>query len=196
MSPKPPCPDVQALSEADRMAAIKRRLDKRREYFNAKMDRVIRQEMKKASPGEYVRAWIDKHAQGLGLDICCGNYPVDNAIGVDSAYDVLGNNFNFRGDNLASFTKESFNFVACNYFDCFDNPLKVLNEWHRVLKPQGKVILVASNADCYDSSDLPLNGKRQFLYTPHTISLFMHKIGWANFSVQCHLSSILVLGSK
>lgn len=196
MTPKPPCPDVVKFTREEQLAAIKQRLDRRREYFNAKMDRVIRQEMAKASSGEEIRAWMDSFAKGEGLDICCGNYLTAGAIGVDSAYDVLGNSFNFRGDNLAGFSSDSFDYIVCNYFDCFDNPLKVLNEWKRVLKPGGKVAFVASNAECYTALDLPLNGKRQFLYTPHTMELFMHKMEWKGFKVQTHLSAILTWGVK
>ena len=196
MNPKADCPDVTKFTPEQRLEAIKRRLDKRRDYFNAKMDRVIRQEMLKASPGEDLRAWMDSFAKGSGLDICCGNYLTDGSIGIDSAYDVLGNHFNFRGDNLAGFSADSFDYVVCNYADCFDSPLRFLNEWKRVLKPGGQTAFIVSNADCYGALDLPLNGKRQFLYTPHTMELFMYKLQWKSFKVQTHQTMILTWGIK
>ena len=195
MTPKPPSPDVQKFTADEQMAAIVGRLEQRRTYVNAKIDRVLRQEAKKASPGEDVRAWMDSFAKGVGLDICCGNYLTEGAIGVDSAYDVLGNSFNFRGDNLAGFQADSFDYIVCNYFDCFGNPLQVLNEWRRVLRVGGVVAFVAANAECYEPLDIPLNGKRQFLYTPHTMELFMSKI-FRGYKVQTHLSTILTWGIK
>lgn len=191
----PDCPDVLKHSPEEQLAAVKKRLEQRREYINAKIDRVIRQDISKTAPMEDIRIWMDSHAKGVGLDICCGNYVTEGAIGVDSAYDVVGNNFNFRGDNLAGFPSESFDYIVCNYFDCFDSPLKALNEWWRCLKVGGRVAIACSNADCYDLLDLPLNGKRQFLYTPHTLEHFFAKV-FKSWNVKTHKSALLAVGVK
>lgn len=195
MNPKPASPDIEKLSPEQKKESILKRLEARRTWFNAKIDRIIRQDVAKTYPMEGVRAWMDSFANGVGLDICCGNYLTEGAIGVDSAYDVVGNSFNFRGDNLAGFPADSFDYIVCNYFDCFENPLKALNEWRRVLRVGGKVAFVCSNAECYEALDMPLNGKRQFLYTPHTMELYMSKI-FKHWNIQTHLSSILTWGIK
>jgi SAM-dependent methyltransferase len=191
----PPSPDVIVFTPEQQMESVRRRLEQRRTYINAKIDRVIRQDVNKTAPMEGLRSWMDSFAKGTGLDICCGNYVTEGAIGVDSAYDVLGNNFNFRGDNLAGFTAESMDYVVCNYTDCFDSPLKFLNEWRRVLKPGGIVAFACSNAECYDPQDEVLNGKRQFLYTPHTMRLYLSKV-FGNCTVQTHRNAILSTATK
>jgi len=195
MKPLSECPDIKKFSREEQLEAIKRRLEIRRAYLNAKIDRVLRQDINKTASGEDIRAWMDSFANGVGLDICCGNYLTEGAIGVDSAYNVLGNSFNFQGDNLAGFPAESMDYIVCNYADCFDNPLKVLNEWKRVLKVGGKIAFVVSNADCYEASDNMLNGKRLFLYTPHTIELYLMKV-FGNCKVRTHLSMILATAIK
>jgi|SRR3990172_4749448 len=195
MHPKAPSPEVQKFTTEQQLEAVKRRLEVRRTYVNAKIDRVLRQDINKTHGGEDVRAWLDSFAKGTGLDICCGNYLTDGAIGVDSAYDVLGNSFNFRGDNLAGFPADTFDYVVCNYTECFDSPLKAFNEWRRVLKSGGVLALSCSNADCYDDSDKMLNGKRQFLYTPHTMRLYLSGV-FGTCKIQTHLSVILATATK
>jgi SAM-dependent methyltransferase len=195
MKELPPSPDVIQFTPEQQLESVRLRLEQRRTYINAKIDRILRQDVPKTAPVEGIRAWMDSFAKGVGVDICCGNYLTEGAIGVDSAYDVVGNSYNFRGDNLANFPATTFDYVVCNYFDCFENPLKTLNEWHRILKVGGKVAFVCSNADCYQPLDLPLNGKRQFLYTPHTMELYMSKI-FKQWNVQTHRASILTWGVK
>lgn len=196
--PFPPCPDVAQTSEEERLASMKRRVEVRRYYINAKIDRVIRSEVtQKNLGGEELRIWLERFTKtGVGLDICCGNFLIaETGIGVDSAYNVVGNDYNFKGDDLTSFNRDSMNYIVCNYFDCFDSPLKVLNEWYRVIKNNGVMAIVCSNADCYPENGSLLNGKRCFLYTPHTIKQYVTKV-FGNCAVKVHKTFLLVTATK
>lgn len=196
--PYPACPEIENTSVEARLASMKRRVEDRRTYINAKMDKVLRREVtEKNLGGEELRLWLEKFTlhHTTGVDICCGNFLVGNSIGIDSAFDVIGNHYNFRGDDLTTFAANSLEYVVCDYFDCFDSPLKVLNEWHRALKPGGKVAFTCSNAECYpDTGDL-LNGKRRFLYTQHTITQFVNKV-FGNCDAKTHKTALLVSAAK
>lgn len=197
----PPLPELAKYSQTEKIDAIKRRLEERQRFWHLKLERNMRElTAPKNADSEESRIWLEQFVKvgGEGLDICTGSYTIggEDTIGVDSAYNMMGNHLNFTGDSLVNFRPNSFDYIVCNYFDCFESPLKALNEWLRVLKPAGVVAFVCSNAECFDLNGTLLNGKRQFLYTPHTITQFMNAANFQDVKVQVHRKYILVNGVK
>jgi SAM-dependent methyltransferase len=197
-APSFPLPELEKHSLADRLASMTKRIELRRTYLNAKIDKVLRNEVtNKNVGGEELRIWLEQFTKtGEGCDICCGNFLIgENTTGIDSAYDVMGNNYNFRGDDLSTFEAGRMDYIVCNYFDCFESPLKALNEWHRALKVGGKVAFACANSECYPEDGSMLNGKRRFLYTAGTIHQFMMKV-FGNCTVKEHRTALLVSAVK
>jgi SAM-dependent methyltransferase len=198
---KPPAPSLPELTKYSReaqLASMANRIELRRKYLNDKANKILCTEVThKNVGGEELRIWLDQFTKtGEGCDICCGNFLIgENSDGIDSAYDVLGNNYNFKGDDLSTFEAGRLDYLVCNYFDCFESPLKVLNEWHRALKVGGRLAFASANSECYPADGSMLNGKRRFLYTTGTITQFMMKV-FGNCTVSEHKTALLVSAVK
>jgi SAM-dependent methyltransferase len=130
-------------------------------------------------------AWLEQFAEGKGLDVCCGHIPIKGAIGIDSSWfqrssrsGGLGPLCHLRidGDNLASYEALELDFVVSNYLEGFPSPLKVLNEWYRVLKKGGTVALIVRNSEKYNNRLGPFeNRNRSSIFTPTTIKFYLRK---------------------
>lgn len=196
MKQQPICPEIEEIPMEKKLASMKARLEVRRDKLNKRIDKVIRTEVtEKNSGGEDLRVWLDQFVKGTGVDICCGNFLIGET-GVDSSAYVVGNDYNFSGEDLSTFEPDTMDYIVCNYFDCFDSPLKALNEWWRTLKPGGTLAFICTNAECHPLEGTLLNGKRRFLYTPHTITQFMNKVKFKNIEVKPHKTAIFVKGIK
>jgi len=147
--------------------------------------------------GEPDRLWLDGHAKGDGLDICCGDFPIKGADGVDVSPRKIGADFLAKGDELTFVDSNSLDFVVTNYLDVFPDTLKVLHEWHRVLRSGGRLALVCRNADAYPSPLGPLdNRSRVSLFTMKTIQLYLERAGFHRITVVSDYTSLRVTASK
>lgn len=165
---------------------ILKRLDLTEKILFARINRYRRlvADGSQDEPEEH-RVWMEEmikeHApDGKGLDICCGDFPIILAEGVDSAFDVLGSYWRVPGDELSFCEPGTIDYITTNYLESFPNTLKAFNEWHRVLKTTGVLIMTVQNADAYPVVKAgPLDNKKKFhCFTPKTLLFYLHRCGF------------------
>ena len=82
------------------------------------------------------------YCYGLGLDVGCGNRTLmPNMITVDNWAD--GADYKMEADNLHEFKDKMFDFVyASHVLEHLKSPLEAIEEWLRVVKVGGYVIII------------------------------------------------------
>lgn len=165
------------------MTNLIQRLQKRKEQIDSAYNKLIRQAEAGILGGEEDRLWLDQFTQGVGLDLCCGDFKVENAIGIDNDPKKIGSDLFFIDCRyLTGIEDQGCDFVVSNYLDCFPNPIDILTTWKRVIKKGGRLALIVRNSEAYSNLSGPLeNLRRQSLYTPKTLSFYLNRTG---FSVQ------------
>ena len=135
------------------------------------------------------RKWLISFTEsGIGLDICCGDFPIGNAIGLDIGL-VCGTVEGILHDasDIYTIRESSLDFVVTNYFDAISQPWKALAEWKRVLKPQKPLAICCVNADNsrYDDAlGVFRNLNRVTAYNPKILNNHLHRAGFANVVVE------------
>lgn len=168
----------------DMKASMIRRIEYRETKLKQRMDRMRRYIEAGRVGGEENRVWLDQWAQkGVGLDVCCGDFLIGEAQGVDTTPEMLGQDFSLiEAEALVTYEPGELDFVVTNYLDIFPNPLKALQEWHRVLKVGGILGLVACDASKYPARQGPLrNHRRSSCFVPLTLKCYLER---ANFTVK------------
>ena len=61
------------------------------------------------------REFLEKHAVGVGVDICCGDFVTADAIGVDPAIEVLGADYRLSDGELSFSKARELDYVVTNY---------------------------------------------------------------------------------
>ncbi len=140
-------------------------------------DRLHRQIEADKLGGEEGRIWLDQFAEEPGgLDICCGDFLIGQACGVDGNERKIGPEWMGPGDVVLPFDSHSQNYIVCNYFDCYHQPLKVLYEWHRVLRSEGKLAIIVPNAEKYNDKMGPLSNRmKSCSYTVKTLRNYLYR---------------------
>lgn len=162
------------------MNSLLERLQKRKEQIDSAYNKLIRQAEAGILGGEEDRLWMDQFTKGFGLDLCCGDFKLENSVGIDSDPHKIGSDLFFIDcRHLTGIADQECDFIACNYLDCFPNTIDILTSWKRTLKKGGRLILVVRNADAYTNLTGPLeNSRRQSLYTSKTLSFFLNRTGF------------------
>jgi SAM-dependent methyltransferase len=174
---------------------MKYRMDRRIKRLQHKAERVyngyvLNRTDKDVNDAEEDRLWLDQFANGNGFDICCGDFLIggeDQAAGIDGDARWVGVDKICEGDELAFQKHEELDFVVTNYLEGMPYPLKALNEWWRVLKPEGVLAMICRDANKY-SSKYPQgalgNGSRQNTYTAVTLSHYLYRAGFTNVKIE------------
>lgn len=178
--------------EEDYKALMIQRIDKRKTNFLAQYERIKRWIEKGKIGGEANRLWMEEQIKGLkrGVDVCCGDMPIDGAYGVDgtdgvSVSNLLGPVYYTYGDELSNFQYEELDFVVSNYVEAFPNISKVFHEWYRVLKPGGMLAFCCANADKYPDILGPFcNPRRLSIFTPKTAKQYLTRAQFKNVTVE------------
>jgi SAM-dependent methyltransferase len=181
--------------------SISDRLNRREEYYKAAIGR-LRRAIDKGIIGEdteVIREWLEKFAVGNGLDICVGDFPIsEGAIGIDGDDRKLGAHYNIAGDELTPIKSNELDYVVTNYLDCFPNPLHTLQEWHRVIKPGGRLAFACCNAMRYwDNPEGALqNRHRLSAFVPLTVQHLLARAEFKDIMITEHNKHLLVSAVK
>ncbi len=81
--------------------------------------------------------------------------------------DKIGHQFISDGNNLSMISDEKYDFIlSCHSLEHFANPIKAINEWKRVLKNDGFILLILPH------KDKTFDHRRQVTSLEHIISDF------------------------
>jgi len=132
-----------------------------------------------------VKYEIVKYTRGKVLDLGCGpwkTYP--HFIGMDNKTEWTGHEYqpDIVGDctNLTLFASKSMDAVFSSHFlEHVENPLKVLKEWWRVIKPGGHLILYLPHMNFYPCiGSEGANTDHKFDFLPRDIISEMKGVGY------------------
>ena len=134
--------------------------------------------------GDYMRSFVN----GKTLDVGCGGRKLHpDAIGVDV---IPEGNFNYTPSQCGAITQasvlydgkklpfedNSIDVILCRHvFEHFLSPWKILDDWHRVLKPDG--IAVVALPDEALLPTIPLDPTHLHAYTPFSFFSFVERLG-------------------
>jgi ubiquinone/menaquinone biosynthesis C-methylase UbiE len=113
---------------------------------------------------QFLKTWLNYSANDTILDIACGTgeleriivgeHPRQKIVGVDISEEMLAVarhkmqsfpsvSFQIASASVLPFADQSFDLiVSANAFHYFDNPIVALTEMKRVLKPDGKIVIL------------------------------------------------------
>lgn len=144
----------------------------------------------KQSPyNDLERSSAAKYCIGKGIDVGCGsNKTVPTAIGVDitpkGSYGFAGSQLFERcqadvvtsGDNLPMFKQNSLDYVVARHnLEHYQDPIKTLLEWRRVLKPGGLLILTLPDDEAVDT--IHLDESHYHVFTQDSAARLLKTIG-------------------
>lgn len=165
------------------------------EKANAQFERAKRYIKDKERPD---LEWLSQFSkEGKGLDMCCGDFPVAGAFGVDGAFcaGVLESGFVFaNAESIPELDDEICNYIVSNYFDAMPNPLKALREWKRLLKRGGTCALICQNAESYSHQSMGplLNGSRTSSFTQVTLYNYLARAGFTDIVIEKYNATLRV----
>ncbi len=147
------------------------------------------EKFKKLSFYDLERSLAAKYCVGKGIDVGCGSKKtVPSAIGVDitpkGEYGFAGSQLFEQcqadvvtsGDNLLMFKKNSLDYVVARHnLEHYQDTIKTLLEWRRVLKPGGLLILVLPDDEYVDT--IHLDPSHYHVFTQESSVRFLKTLG-------------------
>lgn len=93
--------------------------------------------------------WLESFCVGQGFNMGCGEMPIKDSMGVDPILTLASyNGVAFCNmDDLWHYSDGCADYVISNYTEAAPSPAKLFVEWHRVLRPGGKVGIICRDAD-------------------------------------------------
>ena len=178
-------------------------VDRRIQFCKDRADKIIRKWGSRLdsplAPGlKEDRDFLEKYAIGEGLDVCCGDFLIEDSIGVDTRGTVLGADFHFSAETLSFRHHNSCDYVVSNYLEAVPNTIGALNEWWRVLKPGGTLAMICRDAEQYIQPEGALASEhRQHTFNKTTLRHYMHRSGFIEVSITVTpWQSLQALGKK
>ncbi len=130
------------------------------------------------------REFLEWYAKGDGVDVCCGDFLIEDSVGVDTRRTVLGADFHFSADTLSFQKPESCDYVVSNYLEAVPNTIGALNEWYRVLKSGGTLAMICRDAEQYTQPEGALaSAHRQHTFNKTTLRHYMCRAGFTDVTV-------------
>lgn len=144
------------------------------------------------------RDFLVQYAVGDGVDVCCGDFLIEDSVGVDTRRTVLGADFHFSAETLSFAKPETCDYVVSNYLEAVPNTIGALNEWYRVLKNGGTLAMICRDAEQYVQPEGALvSSHRQHTFNKTTLSHYMHRSGFTDVRITPTLwQSLQAVGKK
>jgi SAM-dependent methyltransferase len=132
--------------------------------------------------GEEGRIWLEKYCVGKGVQVCCGDFSLGDSIGVDLDARKVAMDL-WIGADLYYLESEPLDYIVTNYLECLPEPLRVLEEWARHVKPGGVLAIVCRDAEAYEDEAGPLvNHRRVSCFTITTLRCYLARAGFEVFA--------------
>lgn len=82
--------------------------------------------------------------------------------------------------------------IARHLLEHLVNPIKVLQDWSRVVKPGGRMVLAVPNQEIRNT--IPLNYQHVHAYTPDSLKTMMENLGWHTEAIEDGRNGISFVG--
>jgi O-antigen biosynthesis protein len=136
--------------------------------------------------GNVIRKYINENDSVLELG-CGSNKTVSHAIGLDIVPkgELIPGLLDTRSvADVSADIKEKLPFedgkfqivIARHILEHLINPISVLKEWDRVIKPGGKLIIAVPNQEIRNT--IPMNYQHLIAFTPESLRTLMETLGW------------------
>lgn len=176
--------------------SMRLRLQRRKDKLISYIDKLIRKVDAGILGGEPGRIWLDQFAIGNGVNLCCGDFPIGDSLGIDGdpakiAIDIWGLADHYTGE------LDPLDFVVTNYLECFPDPLGILKSWSSRIRQGGVFAAVACNVDRYENFSGPLaNPRRLNCFSPAALKFYFERAGFIVKVLELEDKEIRIMGEK
>lgn len=170
------------------------RINRRKQAILAHCDRVIREIEQGKHGGEEGRQWLEQFCEGEGLHFCAGEFALADAVGVDMDARALALDQWAYADRYLG-GRGPQDYIVTNYLESMPDTLRVLSDWHRLLKPGGTLAIVARDAEMYAQGEGPLcNRHRVAVFTQTVLHCYLARAGyeptrWESFEKEIRVAA-------
>ena len=133
--------------------------------------------------------WVKKHAptEGRGVSVGSGAKRISNELCIDIArpgdhgaggrkFDGATNDMTGDACNIPVIGETQDYLLGLHVFEHLIDPVAVLEEWARILKPSGKALIVCPNQHTMDS--MMVDYTHLHAFTPESLSRLLQACGW------------------
>ena len=179
--------------------SLKNRVLNRQRRYNASVEKLLNiieaGRIDREPYPEIERRWLDTFApEGKeGLNLCCGNIPIGESLGVDKQWHLLAVNEKMDLDDLYKF-QEKVDYIVSNHIESSVNPSRFFFTVRNMLKPGGvfACVFVNSDAPAKDINDVCMSPKKSTLFNRSTMEYYLRKAEFKTVEVTDSSTPILL----
>lgn len=181
----------------DWRAAVHERLNRREQNLLALFARVRREvDAGKHEESEPGRVWLEQFCQGVGVQLCAGQFQLGDSIGINSDPNAIATDHWCYADRFTG-DLPPLDYIVTNYLECFPDPLRVLQSWAGRMRTGGVMAVIARNSELYDNERGPLkNVRRASCFSLKTLAFTLERAGYAVFCKETYEMEIRIAARK